>query len=194
MNGTVNFDGKTDIVNSKEVKDNSVIRNETRDIEEDMLNTDAEKEDKDNSIVDDEDKNLNEITVDENVDRKTKNSNGHEETAINEGSSSKKKEDMECELEQNKSSKSFAVGFARALVEVSANKPLPYEIEVVYKNVDKEEICRKTIKVVYDWKPPCYSRCCGAKFAFQPKKKINYNSVSKESKNMPEDMNSQGNQ
>nr|GFA05061.1 hypothetical protein [Tanacetum cinerariifolium] len=34
----------------------------------------------------------------------------------------------------------------------------------------------------------------GAKFAFQPKKKTNNNSVSKESKNMPEDMNSQGNQ
>ncbi|GKC24528.1 hypothetical protein Tco_1026678, partial [Tanacetum coccineum] len=308
--GLLVFDGKTDIVNSKEAKDNSVIRNETGDIEEDMLNTDARKEDKDNSIVDDEDKNLNEITMDENVDGNSKNSNGHEETDINEGSSTKKNKDMECELEHNKSSKSFTdvigksvadfdkklmdiptkidsngveivvfddfmiaegskkwektlcayfvgyawtikgisalssrigkplvmdvvtasmckmgvgrVGFARVLVKVSTNKPLPYEIEVVYKNVDKEKTLemraegskqanekemdvRSTIIAMirlikmdllkYNTRKKGNLNSKGeAKYAFQSKKKINNNVVSKESVVMPEAMNSQGNQ
>ncbi|GKD76606.1 zinc knuckle CX2CX4HX4C containing protein [Tanacetum coccineum] len=52
------------------------------------------------------------------------------------------------------------VGFARVLVEVSAKKPLPYEIEIAYRNVDNREICRKKVKVVYDWRPPCCSHCC----------------------------------
>ncbi|GJX96839.1 RNA-directed DNA polymerase, eukaryota, reverse transcriptase zinc-binding domain protein [Tanacetum coccineum] len=52
------------------------------------------------------------------------------------------------------------VGFARVLAEVSARKPLPYDIEVVYKNGAKEVICRKNVKVVYDWKPPCCNKCC----------------------------------
>ncbi|GKC16208.1 zinc knuckle CX2CX4HX4C containing protein [Tanacetum coccineum] len=52
------------------------------------------------------------------------------------------------------------VGFARVLVEVNANKPLPDEIKIVYKNGSKEEICRKTVKVLYDWKPPCRDNYC----------------------------------
>ncbi|GJT35991.1 RNA-directed DNA polymerase, eukaryota, reverse transcriptase zinc-binding domain protein [Tanacetum coccineum] len=52
------------------------------------------------------------------------------------------------------------VGFARVLVEVKANKSLPDEIEIVYKNRSKEEICRKTVKVLYDWKPSCCTKCC----------------------------------
>nr|GEY94310.1 zinc knuckle CX2CX4HX4C [Tanacetum cinerariifolium] len=40
------------------------------------------------------------------------------------------------------------VRFARVLVEIYANKMLPIEIEVVYKNGAKEEICRKTEHVV----------------------------------------------
>ncbi|GJR56309.1 RNA-directed DNA polymerase, eukaryota, reverse transcriptase zinc-binding domain protein [Tanacetum coccineum] len=51
------------------------------------------------------------------------------------------------------------MGFARVLVEVSAKKVLPYDIEVVYKNRAKEIICRKIVKVVYDWKPPNYNKC-----------------------------------
>ncbi|GJV50025.1 zinc knuckle CX2CX4HX4C containing protein [Tanacetum coccineum] len=52
------------------------------------------------------------------------------------------------------------IGFARVLVEVSSNKALPDEIDVVYKNGLKEEICRKLVKVVYDWKPLVCSKCC----------------------------------
>ncbi|GJY87257.1 RNA-directed DNA polymerase, eukaryota, reverse transcriptase zinc-binding domain protein [Tanacetum coccineum] len=52
------------------------------------------------------------------------------------------------------------VGFARVLVEVSASKAFPDEIDVVYKNGLKEEICRKSVKVVYDWKPYNCSKCC----------------------------------
>nr|GEY61712.1 hypothetical protein [Tanacetum cinerariifolium] len=40
------------------------------------------------------------------------------------------------------------VRFARVLVEIYANKMLPIEIEVVYKNGAKEEICRKTAFLV----------------------------------------------
>ncbi|GJT76140.1 zinc knuckle CX2CX4HX4C containing protein [Tanacetum coccineum] len=50
--------------------------------------------------------------------------------------------------------------FARVLVEVSASKPLPNEIEVVYKNGLNEEICREIVKVVYDWKPSMCNKCC----------------------------------
>nr|GEU47494.1 hypothetical protein [Tanacetum cinerariifolium] len=50
--------------------------------------------------------------------------------------------------------------FARVMVEVSASKSLPSEIELVYRNGSKEEICRKTMKVDYDWKPPMCSECC----------------------------------
>ncbi|GJV80027.1 putative reverse transcriptase domain-containing protein [Tanacetum coccineum] len=50
-------------------------------------------------------------------------------------------------------------GFARVLVEVFAKKVLPCDIEVVYKNGAKEIICRKIVKVVYDWKPPNCNKC-----------------------------------
>nr|GEX51243.1 hypothetical protein [Tanacetum cinerariifolium] len=58
-------------------------------------------------------------------------------------------------------------GFARVLVEVSAKKDLPYEIEVVYKNGAKEVICRKIVKVVYDWKPPSCTKCVFGHFSHQ---------------------------
>ncbi|GJU75090.1 RNA-directed DNA polymerase, eukaryota, reverse transcriptase zinc-binding domain protein [Tanacetum coccineum] len=51
------------------------------------------------------------------------------------------------------------VGFARVFVVSFANKSLPYEIEVMYKNEAKEEMCRITVKVMYDWKPPCCASC-----------------------------------
>ncbi|PWA45605.1 ATPase, F1/V1/A1 complex, alpha/beta subunit, Zinc knuckle CX2CX4HX4C [Artemisia annua] len=52
------------------------------------------------------------------------------------------------------------VGFARVLVEVSAKKVLPEFIEVVYKNGVNDVVCRKSIKVEYDWVPPRCSICC----------------------------------
>nr|GEW01899.1 hypothetical protein [Tanacetum cinerariifolium] len=52
------------------------------------------------------------------------------------------------------------IGFARVLVEVDAKKALPSEIEVVYKNSLKEVICKKSVIVCYDWKPPVCSTCC----------------------------------
>lgn len=51
------------------------------------------------------------------------------------------------------------VGFARVLVEVSAKKVLPEFIEVVYKNGVNDVVCRKSIKVEYDWVPPRCSVC-----------------------------------
>ncbi|GJX68210.1 zinc knuckle CX2CX4HX4C containing protein [Tanacetum coccineum] len=51
-------------------------------------------------------------------------------------------------------------GYSRVLIEVSARKPLHYVIDVVYKNGAKEFICKKIVKVVYDWKPPCCNNCC----------------------------------
>ncbi|GJZ05816.1 zinc knuckle CX2CX4HX4C containing protein [Tanacetum coccineum] len=50
-------------------------------------------------------------------------------------------------------------GYSRVLIEVSARKPLHYVIDVVYKNGAKEVICKKIVKVVYDWKPPCCNNC-----------------------------------
>ncbi|PWA46312.1 zinc knuckle CX2CX4HX4C [Artemisia annua] len=52
------------------------------------------------------------------------------------------------------------VGFERVLVEIDANKELPKIIEVVYKNGLNEEVGRKIVKVIYDWKPPRCSTCC----------------------------------
>ncbi|PWA53701.1 hypothetical protein CTI12_AA443880 [Artemisia annua] len=52
------------------------------------------------------------------------------------------------------------VGFARVLVEVSAKKELPSEIEVVYRNGQEKEMCRKKVKVLYDWKPSRCETCC----------------------------------
>ncbi|GJR89328.1 zinc knuckle CX2CX4HX4C containing protein, partial [Tanacetum coccineum] len=50
--------------------------------------------------------------------------------------------------------------FARVMVDVSANKPLPSVIEVVYRNGSNEEMCKKTVNVAYDWKQPMCSDCC----------------------------------
>ncbi|GJZ20198.1 RNA-directed DNA polymerase, eukaryota, reverse transcriptase zinc-binding domain protein [Tanacetum coccineum] len=50
--------------------------------------------------------------------------------------------------------------FARVMVDVSANKPLPSVIEVVYRNRLNEEMCKKTVNVAYDWKQPICSDCC----------------------------------
>ncbi|PWA74721.1 hypothetical protein CTI12_AA251010 [Artemisia annua] len=52
------------------------------------------------------------------------------------------------------------VGYARVLVEVSAKKCLPELIEVVYRDREKVEICRKVVKVVIEWVPPRCAECC----------------------------------
>ncbi|GJQ90834.1 RNA-directed DNA polymerase, eukaryota, reverse transcriptase zinc-binding domain protein [Tanacetum coccineum] len=52
------------------------------------------------------------------------------------------------------------VRYARILVQVSAKKVLPQEIEIVYRDKGNEEICRKVIHVKYDWKPTRCSECC----------------------------------
>ncbi|PWA66891.1 ATPase, F1/V1/A1 complex, alpha/beta subunit, Zinc knuckle CX2CX4HX4C [Artemisia annua] len=52
------------------------------------------------------------------------------------------------------------IGYARVLVEVSAKKCLPELIEVVYRDRDKTEICRKVVKVVTEWIPSRCSECC----------------------------------
>ncbi|PWA53713.1 hypothetical protein CTI12_AA394610 [Artemisia annua] len=52
------------------------------------------------------------------------------------------------------------VGYARVMVEVSAKKCLPDIIEMIYRNKNGGEICRKTVNVVYDWTPPRCSHCC----------------------------------
>ncbi|GJU61921.1 RNA-directed DNA polymerase, eukaryota, reverse transcriptase zinc-binding domain protein [Tanacetum coccineum] len=49
------------------------------------------------------------------------------------------------------------VRYVRVLVEVSAKKELTDVTEVVYKNSMGEVHCRKSVKVVYGWKPPT---CC----------------------------------
>ncbi|GKD83877.1 RNA-directed DNA polymerase, eukaryota, reverse transcriptase zinc-binding domain protein, partial [Tanacetum coccineum] len=52
------------------------------------------------------------------------------------------------------------VGYARVLVEVSAHKCLPEEIEVVYRDKNKVEMCRKKVQVRYDWLPTRCPTCC----------------------------------
>ncbi|GJY81936.1 RNA-directed DNA polymerase, eukaryota, reverse transcriptase zinc-binding domain protein [Tanacetum coccineum] len=52
------------------------------------------------------------------------------------------------------------IGFARVLVEVDAKKALSSEIEMVYKNSLKEVVCKNSVIVCYDWKPPVCSTCC----------------------------------
>ncbi|GKB39980.1 zinc knuckle CX2CX4HX4C containing protein [Tanacetum coccineum] len=52
------------------------------------------------------------------------------------------------------------VKYARVLVEVPANKNVPEEIEVVYKDKDRVELCRKKITVKFDWIPLRCSKCC----------------------------------
>ncbi|GJV98058.1 retrovirus-related pol polyprotein from transposon TNT 1-94 [Tanacetum coccineum] len=53
------------------------------------------------------------------------------------------------------------MGFARALIEVSANKELKQEVMMVVPNIDKEgeDHTLVKIKVEYEWKPPIYLEC-----------------------------------
>ncbi|GKD43550.1 RNA-directed DNA polymerase, eukaryota, reverse transcriptase zinc-binding domain protein [Tanacetum coccineum] len=52
------------------------------------------------------------------------------------------------------------VRFARVLVEVSAKKSLPNEIEIVYRDKNKMELCRKIVQAKYDWVPSRCLECC----------------------------------
>ncbi|PWA96920.1 ATPase, F1/V1/A1 complex, alpha/beta subunit, Zinc knuckle CX2CX4HX4C [Artemisia annua] len=51
------------------------------------------------------------------------------------------------------------IGFARVLVEVSAKKCIPELIEMVYRDRDKNEVCRKVVKVMTEWYPPRCAEC-----------------------------------
>ncbi|GKA94208.1 hypothetical protein Tco_0816194 [Tanacetum coccineum] len=55
------------------------------------------------------------------------------------------------------------VRYARVLVEVSTQKPLPDDIEIVYNNGSNEVICRKNVKVMYDWNSPMKIGSAGEK-------------------------------
>ncbi|GKA12795.1 RNA-directed DNA polymerase, eukaryota, reverse transcriptase zinc-binding domain protein [Tanacetum coccineum] len=52
------------------------------------------------------------------------------------------------------------VKYARVLVEVPANKNVHEEIEVVYRDKDRVELCRKKISVKFDWILLRCSKCC----------------------------------
>nr|GEU61035.1 hypothetical protein [Tanacetum cinerariifolium] len=89
-------------------KDNGVVRDETLDIEEDVLVTDGGNVDEDDSIVEDKDQSLNEAKENETVIEEEKNNSCQEVIDVDEGKNSKEKEDIECDQVQNKSSKSYA--------------------------------------------------------------------------------------
>nr|GEU46472.1 hypothetical protein [Tanacetum cinerariifolium] len=57
-------------------------------------------------------------------------------------------------LSDSEASSSFAY---EKISEVSVNKELSETLEVVYKNAKGKVHCSKSVKVVYDWKPPI---CC----------------------------------
>ncbi|PWA42511.1 zinc knuckle CX2CX4HX4C [Artemisia annua] len=52
------------------------------------------------------------------------------------------------------------IGYARVMIEVSAKKSLLDLIEVVYRDKNGVEVCRKVVKVVTEWLPPRCSECC----------------------------------
>lgn len=51
------------------------------------------------------------------------------------------------------------LGYARVLVEVSAEKCLKESIEIQYRDKDNNVKGTKSVKVVYDWKPPVCAHC-----------------------------------
>ncbi|GJY22645.1 RNA-directed DNA polymerase, eukaryota, reverse transcriptase zinc-binding domain protein [Tanacetum coccineum] len=52
------------------------------------------------------------------------------------------------------------VSFARVLIEVVADKGLPNNIDIVYKDGKCTVIGKKYVKVQYDWAPPLCTFCC----------------------------------
>ncbi|GKC42250.1 zinc knuckle CX2CX4HX4C containing protein [Tanacetum coccineum] len=89
-------------------KDNGVDRDETMDIEKDVLVTDARKVDEDDSITEDKDQSLNEAKENETMIEEEKNNSCQEMIDVDEGNNNKGREEMECDQVQNKSSKSYA--------------------------------------------------------------------------------------
>ncbi|GJT29450.1 RNA-directed DNA polymerase, eukaryota, reverse transcriptase zinc-binding domain protein [Tanacetum coccineum] len=51
------------------------------------------------------------------------------------------------------------LGYARVLIEVEAKKGLPEVIDIQYFDKENKESITKTVKVIYDWKPPMCSNC-----------------------------------
>ncbi|PWA90020.1 hypothetical protein CTI12_AA104880 [Artemisia annua] len=50
-------------------------------------------------------------------------------------------------------------GFARVLVEVSANQECKDEIKVHYYDCERKKVRDKTVKVKYPWKPETCNHC-----------------------------------
>nr|GEW17740.1 RNA-directed DNA polymerase, eukaryota, reverse transcriptase zinc-binding domain protein [Tanacetum cinerariifolium] len=127
----------------KEIRDNGVVRDETVGIE-DVLKTDAGKVVEDDSIGEDKDQSLNEAKENEIV-IEGKIIAVQEEIDVDEGSNNAPIEidsngneimvfDDVMIAEGSKRMGIGRVGFARVLVEVTVQKPLPTDIEIVYKN------------------------------------------------------------
>ncbi|GKC11628.1 RNA-directed DNA polymerase, eukaryota, reverse transcriptase zinc-binding domain protein [Tanacetum coccineum] len=51
------------------------------------------------------------------------------------------------------------LGYARVLIEVEAKKGLPETIDIQYFDKDNKVSNTKTVKVMYDWKPPMCTKC-----------------------------------
>ncbi|GJY49556.1 hypothetical protein Tco_0439512 [Tanacetum coccineum] len=48
---------------------------------------------------------------------------------------------------------------AKVLVEIDAKKEIKEEIKIKYTDKGNCVKCTKDVKVMYDWKPECYSHC-----------------------------------
>ncbi|GJX65470.1 RNA-directed DNA polymerase, eukaryota, reverse transcriptase zinc-binding domain protein [Tanacetum coccineum] len=51
------------------------------------------------------------------------------------------------------------LGYTRVLIEVDVKKGLPKSIDIQYFDKDYKMIISKTVKVLYDWKPPLCTKC-----------------------------------
>ncbi|GKA38841.1 zinc knuckle CX2CX4HX4C containing protein [Tanacetum coccineum] len=153
MNGTVEPTGETDSEIMNEQRETDVDRTKTVNGEKIILESEVESVEQNDSI----DEGVNHV-MDENKVNETNEETTKGISAL--ASRIGKPLVMDDVIASMCKMGVGRVGFARVLVEISAKKPFPYEIEVVYKNEAKEEIRRKTVKVVYDWKPPCCDSCC----------------------------------
>nr|GEU33184.1 RNA-directed DNA polymerase, eukaryota, reverse transcriptase zinc-binding domain protein [Tanacetum cinerariifolium] len=95
MNGTIEYDGETDTMNK--IRDNREVKDETMDIEEDVLKIDAKEVVEDDCIVEDKDQSLNEAKENETVIEGEKNNSSLKEIDVEEGSNSKKEVEIECD-------------------------------------------------------------------------------------------------
>ncbi|GJX66756.1 RNA-directed DNA polymerase, eukaryota, reverse transcriptase zinc-binding domain protein [Tanacetum coccineum] len=120
MNGIVDFDGETDLVYIKGVKDKVENRNEATNSEEDVLKAVSEGVDEVECIVKGKDQGLNETII-----KKEKCNSSFEVTDVGETSNNKHKEDLRCDHDLNMSNKSYAdvtekniINFNKKLLEI----------------------------------------------------------------------------